>query len=46
MEAVKRTIETMATWNPKASQLKAEDIVDVSILTKLDEAGFIDRLQR
>ncbi len=46
MEAIKRTIETMATWNPKASQLKAEDIVDVSILTKLDEAGFIDRLQR
>lgn len=44
MEAIKRTIETMATWNPKASQLKPEDIVDVSILTKLDEAGFIDSL--
>ena len=46
MEAIRRTIETMATWNPKASQLKAEDIVDVSILTKLDQAGFIDRFQR
>ena len=46
MEAVKRTIETMATWNPKASQLKAEDIVDVSMLTKLDETGFIDKLRR
>lgn len=46
MEAIKRTIETMATWNPKASQLKADDIVDVSILTKLDEAGFIDKLRR
>jgi len=46
MEAIKRTFETMATWNPKASQLKPEEIVDVSILTKLDEAGFIDRVQR
>ena len=46
MEAIKRTIETMATWNPKASQLKAEDIVDVSILRKLDDAGFIDGLRR
>jgi hypothetical protein len=35
----------MATWNPKASQLKAENIVDVSILAKLDETGFIDRLK-
>lgn len=46
MEAIRRTVETMATWNSKASQLKPEEIVDVSLLRKLDEAGFIDRLMR
>lgn len=30
--------------NPKASQLKTEDIVDTSLCKKLDESGFMDRL--
>ncbi len=32
--------------NPKAAQLRPEDIVDPSICKKLDESGFIDRLYR
>jgi len=30
--------------NPKAAQLKPEDIVDMSLCKKLDESGFMDRL--
>jgi NitT/TauT family transport system substrate-binding protein len=30
--------------NPKASQLKTEDIADASLCKKLDDSGFIDRL--
>ena len=30
--------------NPKASQLKPEDVVDVSLCKNLDESGFMDRL--
>ena len=30
--------------NPKASQLKTEDIADMSLCRKLDESGFMDRL--
>jgi ABC-type nitrate/sulfonate/bicarbonate transport system substrate-binding protein len=30
--------------NPKASQLKTEDIADASLCKKLDESGFMDRL--
>lgn len=30
--------------NPKASQLKPEDVVDMSLCKKLDESGFMDRL--
>jgi NitT/TauT family transport system substrate-binding protein len=30
--------------NPKASQLKTEDIADMSVCKKLDESGFMDRL--
>ncbi len=30
--------------NPKASQLKPEDVVDMSLCRKLDQSGFMDRL--
>ncbi|MBF8254596.1 MAG: NMT1 domain-containing protein, partial [Deltaproteobacteria bacterium] len=30
--------------NPKAAQLKPEDIADMSLCKKLDETGFMDRL--
>ncbi len=45
MEALKNTLQVMAAWNPKVSTLKAEDLVDTSILQKIDEDGFLDRLR-
>ena len=30
--------------NPKADQLQTDDVVDMSLCTRLDESGFIDRL--
>ena len=30
--------------NPKAAQLKPDDIVDMSLCKKVDETGFFDRL--
>ena len=30
--------------NPKAAQLQSDDVVDMSVCTKLDKSGFIDRL--
>ena len=30
--------------NPKAAQLQTDDVVDMSLCTKLDQSGFIDRL--
>ena len=41
MEAVKATIQVMGLRNPKIAQLKPEDLVDVSILQKLEQTGFI-----
>jgi ABC-type nitrate/sulfonate/bicarbonate transport system substrate-binding protein len=32
--------------NPKAAQLKPEDVADMSVCKKLDESGFIDRLYK
>ena len=29
--------------NPKASQLKTDDIVDMSLCKKFDETGYMDR---
>lgn len=41
MEAVKATIQVMGLRNPKIAQLKPEDLVDVSILQKLEQSGFV-----
>lgn len=41
MEAVKATVHVMGLRNPKIAQLKPEDLVDVSILQKLEQIGFI-----
>jgi hypothetical protein len=32
--------------NPKAAELKPEDIADMSLCKKLDETGFFDRVQQ
>ena len=41
MQAVKATIQVMGLSNPKIAGLKAEDLVDVSILRRLEQTGFI-----
>lgn len=46
LEGVASVLKLMAQHglNPKAIQLKPEDVVDMSLCKKLDESGFIDRL--
>jgi NitT/TauT family transport system substrate-binding protein len=39
MEAVKATIQVMGLKNPKIAQLKPEDLVDISILQRLEQSG-------
>jgi ABC-type nitrate/sulfonate/bicarbonate transport system substrate-binding protein len=41
MEAVKATIQVMGLKNPKIAALKPDDLVDVSILQKLEQSGFV-----
>jgi NitT/TauT family transport system substrate-binding protein len=41
MDAVKATIQVMGLRNPKIAQIKPEDLVDVSILQKLEQTGFV-----
>jgi NitT/TauT family transport system substrate-binding protein len=41
MEAVKATVQVMGLRNPKIAQLKPEDLVDLSILQKLEQTGFV-----
>lgn len=41
LDAVKATIQIMGARNPKIAQMKTEDIVDTSILRRLDQSGFI-----
>lgn len=46
LEGVATVLKLMAQHglNPKASQLKPENVVDMSVCKKLDESGFMDRL--
>jgi len=41
MDAVKATIQVIGLRNPKIAQLKPEELVDVSILQKLEQTGFV-----
>jgi ABC-type nitrate/sulfonate/bicarbonate transport system substrate-binding protein len=41
MDAVKATLQIMGLRNPKIAQLKPEDLVDVSILQRLERSGFM-----
>jgi len=41
LDAVKATIQIMGARNPKIAQLKTDDIVDTTILRRLDQSGFI-----
>ena len=46
MEAIAATLQILAERNPKITQLKPADLVDVSILRRLDQEGFVDQLYR
>jgi hypothetical protein len=46
LEAMAAMMQVLGETNPKIAQLKPEQLVDVSILRKLDQEGFIDRLYR
>ena len=41
LDAIKATIQIMGARNPKIAQMKTEDIVDTTILRRLDQSGFI-----
>jgi NitT/TauT family transport system substrate-binding protein len=48
LEGIASVLKLMAQHgiNPKAAQLKPEDVADMSVCKKLDESGFIDSLYR
>lgn len=48
LEGVASVLKLMAQHglNPKAAQLKPEDVVEMSLCRRLDESGFIDSLYR
>jgi NitT/TauT family transport system substrate-binding protein len=41
IDAVRATIEIMGSRNPKIAQLKSQDVVDTSILQRLEQSGSI-----
>jgi NitT/TauT family transport system substrate-binding protein len=43
-EAVVSMLQVLAEGNPKISQLKPDDLVDLTVLKRLDQEGFVDRL--
>src|SRR5713226_9611914 len=44
MDAVRATLDIMSTRDLLVKKLKAEDLFDLTYLTKLDQSGFIDQL--
>ncbi len=44
MAAVRATLDVMGARDPLVKKLKAEDLFNLSYLTKLDQSGFIDQL--
>ncbi len=46
LEAMAAMMQVLGETNPKIAPLKPEQLVDASILRKLDQEGFIDRLYR
>ena len=46
LDAIASTTQILGESNPKIAQLKPEQLVDLSILKRLDQEGFIDRLYR
>jgi len=46
MDAIAAMLKVLSETNPKIGQVKPEQLVDVSILGKLDREGFIDQFYR
>jgi ABC-type nitrate/sulfonate/bicarbonate transport system substrate-binding protein len=44
MEGVRNVQRLMASSNPRVGEIKLEEIVDRSLVRKLDDSGFIDRM--
>ncbi len=44
LEALQNIQRLMASMNPKAAQIKPEQVIDARLIRKLDESGFIDSL--
>jgi hypothetical protein len=43
LEGVRNVQRLMLGSNPRVGELKLEDVIDRSIVRKLDDSGFIDR---
>jgi NitT/TauT family transport system substrate-binding protein len=46
LPAIQTIIDEMAQQNPKVKSIKAEDLVDMSFVKKLDDEGFFKRLYK
>jgi hypothetical protein len=46
IETLAATLRILAERNPKLAALRPEQVVDLGILRRLDQEGFIDRLTR
>jgi NitT/TauT family transport system substrate-binding protein len=44
LEGMRNIRRLMATQNPKAANVKVEDLIDARIIRKLDENGYIDKV--
>ena len=44
LEGVRNVRRLMLISNPRVGEIKLEELVDRSIMRKLDDSGFIDRL--
>jgi hypothetical protein len=44
LEGMRNIRRLMATQNPKAANVKIEDLIDARLIRKLDENGYIDKV--
>ena len=44
LEGVRNVQRLMMSSNPRVGEVKLEEIIDRSIMRKLDDSGFIDRM--
>jgi hypothetical protein len=43
LDGLRNVQRMLKTRNPKIGEVKTEEVIDVRIMRKLDESGFIDR---